>query len=280
MGLTFVRSIWNKLFKKSRKPAKKIRVVEIGATHIRKADVTGPMIKNIEIHRTQEVLSGDIITQLQTFADKNWMDDIEKLVILVAGPVDNNIVKLMPNFPEFGQNIDLTKELKFDVPILVFNDMTAAVTGMAAMSKKQNIAQAFWGLTWSTGLGGKFWDGEKISIDKEIGHEIKINNTEAETLLGGRHMTEETGRTVEEITDPEFLLKKARLMGEFLLELDKIKPSSLFVFKGAISKNWLTKRELVDQIKSVFNKEVILMLSPNPDNDSFIGARILAQKDG
>lgn len=240
-----------------------IRVIEIGATHIRKGDVVDGEILNLEIYRTREVLNGDVLAKLQDFAKVNWRDNIEALAILVAGPVRDNVVEEMPNFPEFPRNINLTEKLDFPVPIHVFNDMTAAVTGMAELLKKQNINQPFWGLTWSTGLGGKFWDGQKISVDREIGHEIMLNNIEAEKQLGGRNLAHAAGPA------------EARLMGEFLKELDKIATSNLFVFKGAIAKNLLINEEIKTQIMSAFDKDIDIMLSPEPEKDSFIGAAIL-----
>lgn len=241
-----------------------LRVVEIGATYIRRADVVNGEILNLEIHRTREILSGDILVKLQDFCQENWRDDIEALVVLVAGPVrDNKIVDSMPNFPEFPHDINLAESLNFNVPILVFNDMTAAVVGMAKLLKKQNITEPFWGLTWSTGLGGKFWDGEKIAIDAEIGHEIKINDIEAEKVLGGRRLTQKAGP------------QEVQLMGKFLLELNKIAPSNLYVFKGAIAKTLLADDKICDQIQSAFDKNIKIILSPEPDKDSFIGAAIL-----
>lgn len=253
------------------------RVIEIGGTHIRRADVIDGKIENLEIHRTREVLTGDVFKDLENFGKKNWHDDIQKLVILIAGPVRENTVQAMPNFPDFPRNVNLAQELDFSVPILVFNDMTAAVTGMASLLKKENINTPFWGLTWSTGLGGKFWDGEKISVDQEIGHNIEINDIEAETLLGGRNITLETGLPPEKITDRTFYAKKARLMGEFLKKLDAIAPTKLFVFKGAIAKNLLSNPEILRSIKSALEQKIDIMISPEPEKDSLIGAEILAQ---
>jgi hypothetical protein len=254
-----------------------IRVVEIGGTHIRRADIISGTIENLEIERTREVLTGDVFQDLQNFAKKNWVDAIQKLVVLVAGPVRDNTVELMPNFPEFPKNVNLAQELDFRVPTLVFNDMTAAVTGMAHLLKKENINAPFWGLTWSTGLGGKFWDGQKISIDQEVGHDIQIDGIEAEKLLGGRNITLEMGLPPEKITDQTFYLKKARLMSEFLKKLDEIAPTDLFVFKGAIAKNLLANPEIVSAIKSAFDRKIEIILSPEPEKDSLIGAEILAQ---
>lgn len=253
-----------------------IRVVEIGGTHIRRADVQGENISNLVRRRTAEVLVNDVLASLDEFSREDWSDDIQSLVILVAGPVVENVIQRMPNFPAFPENIDLAKELKFDIPIFVFNDMTAAVTGMAKLMVGGD--KPFWGLTWSTGLGGKFWDGQKITVDREIGHEIVIDGQKAEGLLGGRHIAEEAGRPPEEITDQEFYIKKAQLMGKFLLELDKIAPSTLFVFKGAIAQSLLVKNEIRATILSSFNKKIEIMLSPEPDKDSFLGAYIMAGK--
>lgn len=244
-----------------------IRVIEIGATHIRRADAVDNEILNLEIHRTREVLSNDILAQLTSFCQKDWRDDIEALVILVAGPIRDNIVEQMPNFPEFPHDVNLAEKMDIDIPIKVFNDMTAAVTGMAKLLRNQNINEPFWGLTWSTGLGGKFWDGEKISIDREIGHEIMLDGIEAEKLLGGRHLSGNAG-------EPE-----ARLMGQFLVELDKIAPTDLFVFKGAIAESLLTDDKIRQIMASAFDRKVKIMLSPEPEKDSFIGAIDLVKKE-
>ena len=132
--------------------------------------------------------------------------------------------------------------------------MTAAVTGMAKLLKEKNITEPFWGLTWSTGLGGKFWDGEKISIDREIGHEIMLDGVEAEQLLGGRHLKGPAGPY------------EIELMERFLDELKKIAPTDLFVFKGAIAENLFADTK---------NPQIIL--SPEPEKDSFLGAAILVK---
>lgn len=255
----------------------KIRVVEIGGTHIRRGDITNVDISNITRERTAEVLIGDVLASLDRFIRTDWSSDIQKLAILVAGPVRDNIIERMPNFPAFPKNIDLTKELKIDVPIFIFNDMTAAVTGMAELLKKQGLDTPFWGLTWSTGLGGKFCDGEKISIDTEIGHEIMIDGVEAEKLLGGGRLAEETGLSPEQISH-DFYLKKAQVLGQFLVELDKIAPSSLYVFKGAIAEHLLVDEKIQSAIKSQFKKEIKIILSPEPQKDSFLGAWELAKK--
>lgn len=266
---------------------KKIRVIEIGATHIRRADIRENKITNLEIHRTAETLSGGVLSKLNNFARENWDENIQALAILVAGPIQNNIVELMPNFAAFPKNTDFSKSLDMDVPVLVWNDMTAAVTGMAELLKKEDINSPFWGLTWSSGLGGKFWDGKKIAIESEVGHEIFICNEEAEDLLGGLAMAEEIGKPLEEVTAAfsrgenwakEFYFKKARLMGLFLQKLNSLAPTELFVFKGSIAKNILINEEIMAQINQELNEKIKIILSPEPDKDSLFGAEILTRK--
>jgi len=265
-----------------------VRVVEIGGTHIRRADVVERQILGLESFRTAEILSGDVLGRLKNFTQEKARPDTKALVILIAGPVKENTVLLMPNFPEFPHNFNLKEQLGFNLPVFVFNDMTAAVVGMAELLKPQNITEPFWGLTWSTGLGGKFWDGEKIAVDMEIGHEIFLEKEqEAEKLLGGRNMVQETGKSLEEVTTAflqgkdwaqDFYYKKAKLIGELLAELDKIAPSNLYVFKGALAKNLLVDQEMQYKILGAFTRDVTLMLSPDPEKDSFLGAAALVKK--
>jgi len=240
-----------------------IRVVEIGGTHIRRADIRNGEVSEVERRRTAEVLVGNILKSLEEFTRISWNEDIEALVFLVAGPIDEGEIIGMPNFPEFPQNTDLSKKLEFKVPIFVFNDMTAATIGMA---KLRRDSKPFWGLTWSTGLNAKFWNGQKISIDKELGHEIKINNLEAESLLGGRHLAGQADG------------KDAAVLAQFLLKLDQMAASNIFVFKGAIAEALIPQEEIQQIIKKVFTKDIELALSPEPQKDSFVGAWELVKK--
>ena len=241
----------------------KIRVIEIGGTHIRRADIVNGEVGQIKRRRTAHILLGNVIKSLKEFAQAGWSQDIEALTILIAGPIDENIVVGMPNFPNFPDNIDLKKELNLDTPVFIYNDMTAAAVGMASLL---NTSKPFWSITWSTGLNAKYWDGEKISIDRELGHELKINDLEAEALLGGRHMAGQADK------------KHVVILAQFLLKLDQLAPSDAFVFKGAIAESLIPIRNIQNIIKNAFTKDIQIVLSPEPQKDSFLGAWELTQK--
>jgi len=279
------------------------RVVEIGGTQIRRADVADDFsVTNIFKGETEKILDGDVLNRLQLFVSEKINADTKAIIILVAGPVEGNATVLeLPNFSEFPKNTnmkDLLEELK--LPVLVFNDMEGAVYGMA---KLLNKAKPFWGITWSTGLGGKFWDGEKIALNEEIGHmDFAIDDTDAlcgcgainhaESFLGGKNMAKEIGKNLEEVTCAfenneswarDFYEEKAKIMGEFLIKVDGLAPVDNFVFKGSVALHVIKDLNIQTIIKNIFlkklKKDISLELSSDSENDSLIGAAVLAQKN-
>lgn len=279
------------------------RVVEIGGTQVRRADVTGDFqISNVFKGKTAEILDGDVLNRIQSFVGEKINPETKAIVVLAAGPVEENkIIRELPNFPNLPKDTnlkDLLAELKF--PVLVYNDMEGAVYGMA---KLLNKTTPFWGITWSTGLGGKYWDGEKIFVNEEIGHmDFAIGDKDAlcscgainhaESFLGGKNLAKEIGKDLEDVTTAfknnegwarEFYESKAKIMGEFLVKVDDLAPVETFIFKGSVATNVLPDANIQNIIKKVFldkrKKDVSLVLSPDPEHDSLIGAVIMAQKD-
>jgi len=275
------------------------RVVEIGATQLRRADVNANNneVMNLNTRKTREVLQTDPITNLLNFIKGSGLiQETRAIIIAIAGPVeDHKIIKIMPNFPEFPENYNLAQTIgeTFSLPVFIYNDMESAVAGMAeTLEKTQEFKGKFWGITWSSGVSAKFWDNG-ITINREPGHEIKIEGKEAEDHLGGVKMAESLNKTLEETTQAfeqdedwaiDFYEKKSVIMGEFLAELVKIAEPELFCFKGSIALNLFKhekiKKIVLDSLNKNNQKQFVLdclVLSPEPDQDGLIGAANLAR---
>lgn len=279
------------------------RVIEIGGTQVRRADVADDFtISNVFKGKTAEILDRDVLNRIQSFVGEKISPDTRAIVILAAGPIEeNSTIKELPNFSELPKHTNIKDLLvEYKLPVFVFNDMEGAVYGMA---KLLNKTKSFWGITWSTGLGGKYWDGEKIFVNEEIGHmDFAVDDRDAlcgcgainhaESFLGGKNLAKEIGKNLEDVTTAfkngegwarEFYESKAKIMGEFLVKVDDLAPVETFIFKGSVAVNVLPDENIQNIIKKVFldkrKKDISLVLSPDPENDSLIGAAVLAQKN-
>lgn len=274
-----------------------ISVIEIGATNLRRADVFSENV-NIKINNFYSERSGNLTPDKLFDFVKGGLSSQQKIVYAVAGPVkDHEIVEMLPNLPSFPKNFNLKEqsEKRFKIPAMVINDMTAAVLGMAYLLGK---GKAFWGITWSTGIGGKFFDGQKIiDEDLEIGH-LEFDLSPAapvcgcggrghiEALISGSALEKKAGQNLRLMTE-NFKAGKyaaiglyeeaAKTMGAFLARLYELEPANLFVFKGSVAANILPLDEIEAIILSSLrqkgvSEKVSLILSPDRERDTFFGA--------
>jgi predicted NBD/HSP70 family sugar kinase len=93
----------------------------------------------------------------------------EGIAIAVPGPVWDNILLKAPNLPELvGVPLATLVEDATDLPVRLFNDMSAAAAGMARLCPK---VPDFLALTLSSGVGARIVHGGKIvSSNVEFGH--------------------------------------------------------------------------------------------------------------
>lgn len=302
--------------------SKIIRVIEIGATYTRRADISLPELKisGFKTGLTSDFAEGDVIQKIIEFAGENLSPDTTAVAVAVAGPIqNNNLVEFLPNFSAFPNNTDLAAPIKqkLNLPAIIVNDMEAAVFGMAHLLKeRENYDGTFWGITWSSGIGGRFWDGQKIVSDSEIGHIILDISPQApicgcgkkghaEALLSGQGMKKIISQNFADQIKPtanifqqlnqayqqqqdwaiEFYQKRAKWMGIFLANLVQINRSQRIYFKGTVAKNLLKLPQIKEQIIKTIAESVIspawavteINLSPDEQNDSLIGAALISQ---
>lgn len=266
-------------------------VVEVGATNLRRADILSDG-KNIKIKEFYREKSGSLTPRSLFEFVKAGLKEQSKIAYAVAGPTKNHsTVKILPNLPSFPENFDLKteSEKKFSVPSVVLNDMTAAVLGMAYLFQSK---EPFWGITWSTGLGGKFFDGRKIADENlEIGHMVVDESPNApqcgcgqrghiEAFVSGSALEKKAGQPLSEITKNfladdkdaiKLYVEATRIMGGFLAKLQKQKPAKIFCFKGGVALHLLKigelKKIILDQVSGAQ-----IIFSPEPEKDTFFGA--------
>jgi predicted NBD/HSP70 family sugar kinase len=279
----------------------KILITEIGGTHLRIAKSTIFAKDKIELsdinkYHTQDFLK-NIPNSIFGQIKKTDLSDITGLVFAVAGPVEEDgIVIKLPNIKVWPENFDLGSMAKteFNLPVLVVNDMDTAVKGMAFLDK--NLVK-FWGITWSTGLGARYWDGNKTYYG-ELGHEIKLEidskQVEAEDILGGNHLKEYLRKNyLDKMSenDPIKILANSFRSNEdwakkiyfdlcqnfarFLDKLLEIKDTQVIVLKGSIAEFVLSETELREYLQQKIKSNVRLIKSVDGDKDSFYGAALL-----
>lgn len=282
---------------------KKYQLIEIGGTHLRiaKAEFSTQEINisKVSKYRTKDYLNyipGDIFQLVQKDIDK----DTNGMIFAVAGPVkDDAIVESLPNIHIWPKNYNLKEiaQQKFGIPVMVKNDMDTATKGMAYLAK---IDDPFWGVTWSTGLGARYWDGKKTNFG-ELGHEIKLKKNsqefEAEDLLGGNHLKEYLKKNfLDKIggNDPIKALANGFESNEewarkvyydlclnfvsFLSGLLAIKKTEQIVLKGAIADFVLSQNELKAYIENSLGANLKIIISPDSEKDSFYGAVLLFEE--
>lgn len=170
-----------------------IRVIDIGGDGFRRVDIDRGLVEKIkakdveQIRRliSEEIKDVDIVKKkkesipdldslMQFVADGLDGGKIKGVAYSVAGVIENHrLIKNSPN-AHFLDDVDLkqktesfSKEAKLES--FVFNDMEAAVTGMATLLGNPPY---FMGITWSTGIGLRIWSDGKILSVAEGGHMV------------------------------------------------------------------------------------------------------------
>ena len=149
------------------------RAIDIGGNGVRRADVCGTEVRNIE--KMHESAGGEkAIEELLRFAVAELPGETRGIAYSVAGVIDgNDVVKESPNAHFLdgvslaGQTRAMAAKNKRQVVSAVFNDMEAAVTGMATLFPGQPY---FMGITWSSGIGLRIWKDGRILSVAEGGH--------------------------------------------------------------------------------------------------------------
>jgi len=170
-----------------------IRVVDIGGDGFRRVDIDSGIVekiksKNVEQIRdliSENIKDTDIIKKkkesipdldslMQFVADGLDGGKIKGVAYSVAGVIeDHRLIKNSPN-AHFLDDVDLkqkTESFSKDSKLesFVFNDMEAAVTGMATLLGNPPY---FMGITWSTGIGLRIWSDGRILSVAEGGHMV------------------------------------------------------------------------------------------------------------
>jgi predicted NBD/HSP70 family sugar kinase len=149
-----------------------IRVIDIGGNGLRRADIYGTKVRNLE-QRVPIALRNTkkAIESLLEFSLTDLPSATEGVAYSVAGVIKNNsLIQESPNvhFLDMVDLADLTKS-KVGIESAIFNDMEAAVTGIAALLPKEHY---FMGITWSSGIGLRIWKNGNILSGAEGGHMV------------------------------------------------------------------------------------------------------------
>ncbi|MDP2910453.1 MAG: ROK family protein, partial [bacterium] len=156
----------------------------------------GGLIAGKEVEGIAFSGSLDSVEKLLDFVCDGLSATIKGVSYAMAGKIkDHNIVVKSPNIHMLdGKALADLTEQKTGKPCIVANDMEAAVMGMAALLPELNY---FMGITWSSGIGLRFYQDGKILADSEGGH-IPLDPSPyalrcgcgvrgcAESILGGK----------------------------------------------------------------------------------------------
>lgn len=167
-----------------------IRVIDGGGAGFRRADVVGTEVSNLV-----KIGPVETIDELINFA-RGDSTGTKGIAYAMAGEIkDHNIVIKSPNIHLLdGIPLGFLTTTKLGKPAIVCNDMEAAVMGMAALLPDLTY---FMGITWSSGIGLRFFKDGKIIAQSEGGH-IPLDPSPyaprcgcgirgcAESILGGK----------------------------------------------------------------------------------------------
>jgi glucokinase len=119
--------------------------LDIGGTKIRAVLYDNKIVKDLLYDTDKD----NILEQLNKIIDELFTKDVKGIGIGVPGAVKDGVIYDATHISL--DNVDLKKELKFDVPIFVENDGNCFVLGEYNFgSKKKNMV----GLVLGTGVGG------------------------------------------------------------------------------------------------------------------------------
>lgn len=248
-----------------------VRAVDGGGAGFRRADVLGTEVRNLA-----KIGPVKTVDELLDFVCGDLIPETKGVAFVVAGEIENyNKVIKSPNIHlldgvAFG---DLTRK-KSGRPAIVCNDMEGSVMGMAALLPKLSY---FMGITWSSGIGLRFYKNGEILADSEGGH-ILLDSSPyasrcgcgvrgcAESIIGGlalrRRVINETkalGITLSNGIDPCRFLDESYDKGEewainiydmistgmasFLATIQTLFRLPTIVWKGTFAKNALPRIE-------------------------------------
>lgn len=143
-----------------------------GAFKFRRADVQGTEVRNLI--ESQLIYNLD---DLLDFVGEDLLPETKGIAYAMAGDVEQDdpetrrdLIHISPN-AHFLDRVCLATETKkaVDLESDVSNDMEAAVTGMAALLSDE---KCFLGITWSSGIGARYWKDGQIVCPAEVGHMI------------------------------------------------------------------------------------------------------------
>jgi len=148
-----------------------IRVIDGGGEGFRRADVVGTEVKNLVATKEKGIVISDFDSLINFVTEDFEPEKFSGIAYAIAGVIKNNdsVVK-SPNIHFLdGIRLAFETEAKTKKPSAIFNDMEAAVTGMAALFPEENY---FLGITWSSGIGLRVWKDGKILSVAEGGHMV------------------------------------------------------------------------------------------------------------
>lgn len=153
----------------------KVVTVDLGGTHIRVARVENNKIVKY-IKKATPKNKKDILNELCRSIDECLTKGVKGIAISYAGHVENNVVKISPNLPLKGINLERFLQKKYKMKIVIENDANcAAIAEIKFGIKKKN----FFVLTIGTGIGGGIVVDGKLfkgsNCGGELGH-IILNN--------------------------------------------------------------------------------------------------------
>ena len=262
---------------------KVILALDGGGDGFRKSLVSG--IKVTNIGKTGPIKD---IEELIPFISHGLNDSIKGIAYAVAGEInDHNKVVKSPNIHALdGKMLASITKKETGLPCIVGNDMECAVMGMAALLPKEKY---FMGITWSSGIGLRFYKNGEIIAESEGGH-IPLDPSPyaplcgcgvrgcAESILGGQAVrrrvigeTQAIGISVPKGIDPSKFLDESydqhqewaksiyRLicegMGTFLANNVTLLRIPTIVWKGSFALNALLRVE--KDIRKVMKKKLI-----------------------
>ncbi len=291
-----------------------VRAVDGGGTGFRRADIEDSEVKNL-------VKTGplDNIKELLDFVCAGLTSKIEGIVYAVAGDITGqNVVVTSPNIHFLdGKALGEKTYSVSNRPVVVCNDMEAAVSGMAILLP---FLSYFMGITWSSGVGLRIFQDGKILTDSEAGHSILDPSPYAprcgcglrgcvESIIGGESIrrrviaeTEVLGISLPSDIAPATFLDiefdaceewavnlydlVSAAMAQFLASIQTTFHLPAVVWKGSFAENALPRIEV--DIRSKIRKrlmnpdweaEMEFFFSPQPENDSLIGAASILSKE-
>lgn len=292
-----------------------IRAIDGGGTGFRRADICGTKVVDFAVTRG----APKSVSELMRFVKKGLSKDCSGISYAIAGVIKNNDTFVNSANIHFLDGINLAKETTeaTGLPSGVFNDMEAAVTGMATLMPNKNY---FMGITWSSGIGLRIWNNGKILSVAEGGHSLLDPSPfaplcgcgkrgHAEAILSGKAIakrviseTQALNIALPKDIDPcKFLDEQyghhrewarslydiiAHGMGIFLANIQSMLHLPLIVWKGGVSLHAL---KLIERrIRHYMKLHLIdptwaekdnlrFVLCPEPENDSLIGAAALLE---